>query len=102
MSEDVDYAFDWDDVKADLNLRKHGVDFLEAMTVFGDPLMRTRFDDAHSDNDERWVSLALSVNQRLLVVVHNFTATGADSALVRIISAPPASRNERKQYEEQH
>ena len=47
MSESVDYEFEWDDAKAESNLTKHGVDFMEAMSVFRDPLLMTRFDDEH-------------------------------------------------------
>jgi uncharacterized DUF497 family protein len=100
MSEGTDYEFEWDDAKADSNLRKHGVAFLEAMSVLADPLARTRFDEDHSEQEERWVSLGCSAQQRLLVVVHTFTPTGANTALVRLISARPATPAERKQYED--
>lgn len=100
MSEGADYEFEWDDAKAETNLRKHGVSFLEAMGVIADPLALTRFDDEHSDEDERWVSLGRSAAGKLLVVVHTFTPTGPSAALVRLISAREATPRERQRYEE--
>lgn len=99
MSEGTDYEFEWDDAKADGNLAKHGVDFMDAMSVLLDPLAMTRFDDGHSDEEERWVSLGRAANGQLLLVVHTFHATGPNTALVRLISARPATRREREQYE---
>jgi uncharacterized DUF497 family protein len=64
--------------------------------------MLTRFDEDHSDDEERWVSLGRSQEGRLLVVVHTFTATGPETALVRVISARLPTKRERQQYEEQH
>ena len=96
------YEFEWDDAKAASNRTKHGVDFNEAMGVMLDPLLMTRLDEEHSDDEERWVSLGRSEQGRLLVVVHTFSATGPDTALVRVISARPATRREREQYEQQH
>lgn len=100
MSEGTDYEFEWDDAKASGNLVKHGVDFMDAMTVLLDPLAMTRFDDEHSDDEERWVSLGRAANQQLLLVVHTFSATGPNTALVRLISARPATRREHEQYEQ--
>ena len=100
MIEGAGYEFEWDDAKAESNLRKHGVDFMEAMSIFADPLMMTRFDDEHSEDEERWVSLGRSGNGRFLLVVHTFSATGPSSALVRLISARSATRRERARYEQ--
>lgn len=96
------YEFEWDDAKAASNLSKHGVSFNETMSVFLDPLMMTRYDEGHSEEDERWVSLGRSGNGKLLLVVHTFTATGPNTALVRVISARDPSKREREQYEQQH
>ena len=87
--------FEWDDSKAKLNVAKHGVSFEEASTVFGDPLSLTISDPAHSQAEDRFILLGHSHRQRLLVVVH--TERGDK---IRLISARRASRNERKQYEE--
>ena len=96
----TDYEFDWDDSKAVLNLNKHGVDFRQAMTVMLDPLAMTFFDNEHSQDEDRWVSVGCSSEGALLLVIHTFVGTGPNSALVRIISARPATRNERQQYEQ--
>lgn len=52
MSAGTDYEFEWDDTKAERNLTKHGVDFMDAMSVLLDPLAMTRFDDKHADEEE--------------------------------------------------
>jgi uncharacterized protein len=96
----TDYEFDWDDNKAAINLGKHGVDFREAMTVMLDPLAMTFFDNEHSQDEDRWVSVGRSSEGALLLVVHTFVGTGPSTALVRIISARPATRHERQQYEQ--
>ena len=80
--------------KARKNLKKHGVSFEEASTIFGDPLARTIHDPLHSDQEDRFVILGESQRRRLLVVV--FTERGDK---VRLISARLATRPERKDYE---
>jgi uncharacterized protein len=96
----TDYEFEWDDTKAASNLAKHGVNFREAMAVIGDPLALTMFDDEHSDDEERWVSIGRSEEGALLLVIHTFVGTGPHSALVRLISVRPVTRSERLQYEQ--
>ncbi len=87
--------FEWDDAKAESHDRKHGVAFIEAMTVFADSLSVTGCDPHHADDEDRFLTMGLSVNGRLLVVSH--TDRGD---MVRIISARVASRRERKDYED--
>ena len=87
--------FDWDDKKANANLAKHGVTFHEAATVFGDRLALTFHDPDHSGGEERFLTFGQSMSGRLLVVVH--TVRGSS---IRLISARPATRRERKIYEE--
>ena len=87
--------FEWNQDKANLNLKKHGVSFNEASTVFNDPLSVTFPDPDHSYGEERYVTIGLSSASRILIVPH--TDRG-DS--VRIISAPEATRNERRFYED--
>jgi uncharacterized DUF497 family protein len=88
-------GFEWDERKARTNLAKHDVSFEEATTVFGDPASLTIPDPAHSQAEDRFILLGRSHRQRLLVVVH--TERGDN---MRIISARPASRRERQDYEE--
>jgi uncharacterized DUF497 family protein len=87
--------FEWDDAKADANLRKHGVSFDEAGTVFGDPLAITYFDPAHSDEEDRFLTIGTSQEGRIIILSH--TDRGER---IRIISAREATRGERKGYED--
>ncbi len=87
--------FEWDDDKAESNEHKHGVSFTEAETVFGDPLSLTGYDPDHSDEEDRYITMGTSVDQRLLVVSH--TDRGDR---VRIVSARVATRKERRDYED--
>ncbi len=86
--------FEWDDDKARKNLKKHGVSFEEAATIFNDPKIATIFDPDHSENEERFVSLGMSFIQRLLSVVHTDR-----ERRIRLISARKATKTERKTYE---
>ena len=88
--------FEWDEDKAAANLRKHGVTFDEASTVFADSLAVIFDDEEHSLDEIREIVIGHSVLQRLLLV--SFTERGDD--LVRIISARKATRRERKDHEE--
>jgi uncharacterized DUF497 family protein len=88
-------VFEWDEAKSRRNLKKHGVSFEEASTIFGDPLARTIHDAVHSEQEDRFVNLGESQRGRLLVVV--FTDRGDK---IRIVSARAASRRERRDYEE--
>ena len=87
--------FSWDPKKAAANLKKHGVAFEEASTVFRDALSATASDPDHSVGEHRFVTFGNSKKNRLLVVAH--TQEG-DS--MRIISARLATRQERGIYEE--
>ena len=87
--------FEWDPAKAAENLRKHGVSFDEAATVFGDMLAHTFPDPDHSVSEERLLTFGLSRRGRLLVVSHTLRRP-----LVRILSARRVTRRERKIYEE--
>lgn len=91
--------FTWDPVKAALNVAKHGVTFARAATVLSDPLALTVFDAEHSAFEERWFTLGLSGDNRLLAVSHTYVLMTEDKAQARIISAREASRRERRQYE---
>jgi len=90
-------TFEWDEEKAQINLKKHGVSFEEAGSVFARRLSLTIADPLHSDEEDRFVTLGESSSGRLLVVVS--TDRGET---VRIISARVATRRERKNYEEGH
>ena len=88
-------TFTWDPKKAEENLKKHGVDFREAATVFDDPLSTTFPDADHSSGERRFLIVGMSALGRILVVSH--TETGDT---IRIITARAATRRERRFYEE--
>jgi uncharacterized protein len=86
--------FEWDPIKAQLNLRKHKVSFEEAVTVFYNPLSATFYDADHSVGEPRLITIGFSSQERLLVVSH----TERGEAL-RIINARRATAHERKKHE---
>ena len=87
--------FEWDPSKAVANLRKHGVSFNEAATVFGDFLGATAVDPDHSTNENRYITVGSSNRGRVLMVAH---VECGDR--IRIISARTLTRTERRDYEE--
>lgn len=91
----MSYRFEWDPKKAETNLRKHGVSFEEATTVFADPFSMNMPDPDHSLAEERFVLLGLSSAKRLLVVAY-----AERGVRTRLISARETTRRERRQYEE--
>ena len=86
--------FERDAKKARENIKKHGVSFEEASTVFGDLLALTIYDPVHSEEEDRFVTLGESEKRRLIVA----SFTDRDDR-IRIISARVATRRERKDYE---
>jgi len=86
-------GFQWDPGKARVNLRKHGVDFADAIGALEDPQALTR-DDPHPA-EERFLTVGLDLLGRLVLV--NWTWRGDD---IRLISARKASPDERRQYDE--
>ena len=90
-----DIRFVWDEAKAAENLRKHGVSFEEALTIFADENARLRHDPEHSHDEDRFVLLGISAKLRLLVVCHAYRE---GDRVIRLISARKATRNESKQY----
>lgn len=87
--------FEWDPNKSDANLKKHGVSFHEASTVFGDPMSITFNDPDHSIREHRLLTFGYSRMNQLLAVVHT-----ERHGKTRIISARRATRQERKIYED--
>jgi uncharacterized DUF497 family protein len=87
--------FKWDVRKAASNLKKHGIDFREAATVFEDPLSMTFPDPDHSDSEQRFLTIGQTVRGQAIVIAHT-----EDSDTIRIISARKATRREQSFYEE--
>lgn len=90
--------FEWDLSKAITNEKKHGINFSEATTVFGDPLELTISDPEHSSGEFRFLSIGKSNVGNLLVVSY----TERQQNRIRIISARKAMRQEQKYYEQNH
>jgi uncharacterized DUF497 family protein len=99
VSAPFTYRFDWDPAKATANRHKHGVSFEQAAGVFRDPLALSRYDEGHSEDEERWLTLGVNEHGVLLVVSHTFEELSAQEARVRLISAREATATERRQYE---
>lgn len=88
-------VFVWDPKKAAANLKKHGVDFREAVTVLDDTLSTTFPDIDHSGLEPRYLTIGVSSRNRVLVVAHT-----EEDELIRIITARRDRRHERRFYEE--
>ena len=87
--------FEWGEKKAAANLARHGVSFVEAVTVFGDPLSDTFDDPDHSIEERRFLIIGAPDRGRMLIVAHT-----DDGEVVRIISAREPTTGEIKSYEE--
>jgi uncharacterized protein len=85
--------FEWDPNKETKNIRKHGISFEEAATVFDNPMFITVIDEEHSIDEERYITIGLSKYGRLLLVAHT-----ERQEKIRIISARKATKNEEKFY----
>lgn len=88
------FDFEWDDGKSGVNLRKHRVSFEEAAEIFDDALMVTEADWDHSGEEDRYVSIGLSSQNRLLVVIYTERVR-----TIRIISAREPTSREKQDYE---
>jgi len=89
--------FEWDPVKASSNIKKHGISFDEAKTVFDDDFARLIPDPDHSEGEERFILLGMSYTLKILTVVHCYRD---DYGVIRIISARASTKNEERQYKE--
>ena len=89
--------FEWSTAKARANLKKHGVSFEEAQSVFYDEYARQFDDEAHSDKEERFILLGLSCSLKILVVVHCYKDK---DNIIRLISARKATKTETNIYKE--
>ncbi len=86
--------FEWDDRKEKSNIRKHGISFHDAATVFGDVLAWTFSDPDHSNSEDRFITIGCSKTRKTLVISH----TDREDR-IRIISARQATPREKRQYE---
>ena len=88
----IDLPFEWDETKNRSNIRKHGLDFVDAPLMFNGYLLVSA-DERENYGENRWIGIGM-IRHRVAVVV--FTEIGRT---VRIISLRKATRNEREQYE---
>jgi uncharacterized DUF497 family protein len=77
------------------------VNFEQATTVFRDAMALTIYDEANSDNEDRWFTLGFDASGRLLAVAHTYEMTRSANVRIRIISARKATRHERHMYEDE-
>lgn len=89
------YRFEWDSHKAATNIRKHGVSFDEASTVFDDPLAAIFDDETHATTEARELIIGHSVAGRFLLVAF----TERPGEMLRLINARVVTRKERQDYE---
>ena len=87
--------FDWDERKNTANIKKHGVSFEEAQTVFLDENAIRYFDPDHSQDEDRFIMLGMSFKLRVLVVCHCYRAS---DSTIRLISARKANKKESQDY----
>ncbi|MBN1625379.1 MAG: BrnT family toxin [Deltaproteobacteria bacterium] len=87
--------FEWDKRKERANIKKHGVSFNEAQSVFYDENAIQYFDPDHSDDENRFILLGISYKLRAIVVCHCFRES---ETIVRIISARKADSDEENEY----
>ncbi len=88
--------FEWDNKKAESNIKKHGISFEEASTAFGDELSLVINDIEHSKHENRFILIGKSIKNNTLVVVH----LEVNENIIRIISARKATKSEISTYEE--
>lgn len=87
--------FEWNESKNQTNKKKHGISFTEAVSIFHDPFILSKYDEAHSSDDEdRWNSIGETSASSVLMVVH----LAHEDDRFRIISARKATNNEKKMY----
>lgn len=95
----MNLIFEWDKIKATANLRKHKISFDEAKTVFDDLLAISFSDEFHSDEENRFISIGVSNNNRILLVVHTEQDESENTIVIRIISCRKVTAQEREIYE---
>lgn len=91
-------GFTWDAKKARTNKTRHGVSFSEAQSAFFDPYAEVGYDPEHSQDEDRFILIGMSIDARVLVVCHCLQEQGE---VIRIISARKADRLERVYYSNQ-
>ena len=91
--------FEWDESKNIINIQKHDVSFEEAMTVFKDVKAILRYDESHSETEDRFYIIGMSQLTNLLIVCHCYRE---NDTIIRIISARKPTKEETGYYEEEY
>jgi uncharacterized DUF497 family protein len=91
--------FEWDDAKDRANQKKHGLSFKDAAAVFFDPFRLTR-QDRIENGEVRWQTVG-ALNAYCMILVAHVSWDDEDNEIIRIVSARPVTRHERRNYEEQ-
>jgi len=94
------YEFDWDPVKERKNIRRHRISFRQAATIFRDPNQLSIYDEEHSADEDRSITMGLDSTGVLRVVTHTFEQVEEGLCKIRIISARKATSAEESQYQE--
>jgi len=94
------YSFDWDSTKDQQNIRKHRISFRQAATIFRDPNQLSIYDQEHSQNEERWITMGIDSTGVVRVVVHTYEQINDELCQIRIISARKVTNREMSQYRE--
>lgn len=94
----MNYNFEWDPKKAVQNESKHRIKFEQAASIFCDPRSLTIYDDSHSLDEERWITLGISNRGNVITVVHTYVEVNKNLCKIRIISARKATKKEKQQY----
>lgn len=94
------YHFNWDPAKEKVNRTKHRITFHRAANVFRDPNHLTIFDEGHSDEEKRWITMGVDQTGILCVVSHTAEELEEEHYQIRIISARKAELPEVRQYQE--
>ena len=97
---ELQFQFEWDEVKAAANVRKHGVSFELACTVFKDPRLLTVADEGHSETEDRWFSIGWASSGALLSVAYLWWQSDPATIKIRVISAREATGAEARDYGE--
>ena len=87
--------FEWDESKNKINIKKHGISFEEASSVFNDSEALILNDEVHSDKEDRFIMIGFSYKFNLLVVCHCYRQ---NEEVIRIISARKATKTEKEVY----
>jgi hypothetical protein len=95
----LNYYFDWNVKKSQTNLKKHKITFEKATEIFYDPLALSLYDDLHSEDEDRWITLGVTKSGTVIVVIHTYSELNSNNVKIRIISARKATKNEIKQYQ---